>query len=168
MNFSFASSDKNFFRRLFPSHGKSGLATFNRNDQITYLSLTGLAVFTLSLARWLKPSPNGFGTHQQLGLPPCLFFKLTGIPCPSCGLTTSFAHSARLHFYQAFIAQPFGVIAFSLTVICIPLFVFLIRRRIAWSTVIHARGVDWLIYALIAIYLLSWLYKIAAVKMWLG
>ena len=168
MKVSIANPDKGFFRRLFSPSGKSGLAAFNRNDQITYLSLTVLAVFTLSLARWLKPAANGFGTHQQLGLPPCLFFKLTGIPCPSCGLTTSFAHAARLHFFQAVITQPFGVIAFCLTVVSIPLFVTLIRRRVAWSTVIHARGVDRLIYILIAVYLLSWLYKIAVVKMWLG
>ncbi|MEK7833427.1 MAG: DUF2752 domain-containing protein [Acidobacteriota bacterium] len=143
-------------------------AAFSGGDRFTYLALMALAGFTLTIARILNPSPNGFGTHEQLGLPPCLFFKLTGIPCPSCGLTTSFAHSSRLHFYQAFIAQPFGVVAFSLTLISIPLFVFLIRRRVAWSAVIHARGVNRLLYLLIAVYLLSWLYKIAVVKMWLG
>ncbi len=109
---------------------------------------------------------NGYGTHQQLGLPPCAFFKLTGIPCPSCGLTTSFAHAARLHFYQAFVTQPFGLIAFCLTVISIPLFVLLIQRRIAWKDAIHARGVDALLYLLLALYLLGWFYKIAVVKMW--
>jgi hypothetical protein len=30
-------------------------------------------------------------THRQLGLPPCTFKVVTGYPCPSCGLTTSFA-----------------------------------------------------------------------------
>lgn len=115
-------------------------AALSRSDQITYVALTTLAGATLIIARLLRPSPSGFGTHQQLGLPPCLFFKLTGIPCPSCGLTTSFAHSSRLHFVQAFLAQPFGVIAFCLTVISIPLFVGLIRRRVAWDDFIRARG----------------------------
>jgi hypothetical protein len=34
-------------------------------------------------------------THQQLGLPPCTFLKQTGIPCPACGMTTSFALLVR-------------------------------------------------------------------------
>ena len=138
---------------------------FSRSDQITYFALTVLSGATLTTARLLRPSPNGFGTHEQLGLPPCLFFKLTGIPCPSCGLTTSFAHSARLHFYQAFTTQPFGPIAFFLAIASIPFFIFLIRRRIPWNEFIRAKGLDRLIYVLIAMYLLSWVYKIAAIKL---
>jgi Protein of unknown function (DUF2752) len=30
-------------------------------------------------------------THRQLGLPPCTFQAVTKLPCPSCGMTTSFA-----------------------------------------------------------------------------
>lgn len=138
---------------------------FSRSDQITYALLACLAAFTLIVARKLTPSVAGYGTHEQLGLPPCLFFKLTGVPCPNCGLTTSFAHSARLHFFQALIAQPFGLVVFSLTVASIPLFMFLTWRRISWSEVIRAKGIDRLIYLLIVFYLLSWIYKISMINL---
>jgi hypothetical protein len=58
------------------------------------LSLGLLAVF--AIACWLDPydengNPRRMGTHVQAGLPPCTFYTITGVPCPSCGLTTSFA-----------------------------------------------------------------------------
>jgi hypothetical protein len=34
-------------------------------------------------------------THTQLGMPPCNFVTLAGKPCPSCGMTTSFALLVR-------------------------------------------------------------------------
>ena len=70
-------------------------AAFTRNDVLGYAGLTGLAVVTLGIARALTPAPAGFGTHEQLGLPPCAFLHWTGFPCPSCGLTTCFAHAAH-------------------------------------------------------------------------
>lgn len=53
-----------------------------------------LAVF--AIAAWLDPyesdgSPRQMATHQQLGLPPCSFVMATALPCPACGMTTSFA-----------------------------------------------------------------------------
>jgi len=42
-----------------------------------------------------EPLPEGaarlMGTHRQLGLPSCQFLVMSGLPCPSCGMTTSFA-----------------------------------------------------------------------------
>lgn len=34
-------------------------------------------------------------SHQTLGLPACRFKELTDLPCPSCGMTTSFALLVR-------------------------------------------------------------------------
>src|SRR3954447_16098360 len=59
----------------------------------TRLVLAGVAVClgtVLGVACWLRPDPRGMGTHQQLGLPPCTFYLYTDVPCPSCGMTTSF------------------------------------------------------------------------------
>ncbi|MFO0943244.1 MAG: DUF2752 domain-containing protein [Pirellulales bacterium] len=55
----------------------------------------------LVIARGLTPSASGFGTHEQLGLPPCTAIVLLNIPCPACGMTTSWAHTTRGDFVAA-------------------------------------------------------------------
>ena len=67
----------------------------------TVLLVIGLGLVTVfGVAFWLNPyqadgSPRSHATHQQLGMPPCNFLVLTGKPCPSCGMTTSFALLVR-------------------------------------------------------------------------
>jgi len=35
------------------------------------------------------------GSHESLGMPPCRFLQMFGRPCPTCGMTTSFALLVR-------------------------------------------------------------------------
>ncbi|MEM6961000.1 MAG: DUF2752 domain-containing protein [Myxococcota bacterium] len=70
------------------------------------------SLVVLALAYALKPSSSGHGTHTQLGLPPCGVLVVTGIPCPGCGLTTSFAHMVRGQLLGAVRANPFGLMLF--------------------------------------------------------
>lgn len=67
-------------------------------------------VALLGTAAWLSPSPDGMGTHTQLGLPECGFKLGTGVPCPTCGMTTSFAHAASADLFAAFATQPLGAL----------------------------------------------------------
>lgn len=67
----------------------------------------------LGVACCLTPRHVGFGTHEQFGLPPCTFLAVTGWPCPSCGLTTSFAAMAKGRIGQAVRAHPFGAVLFA-------------------------------------------------------
>jgi hypothetical protein len=67
----------------------------------------GLGVL-LIVARRLEPDPRGFGTHLRLGLWPCAIATLTGRPCPTCGMTTSFAWFTRGDLRQAWRANPAG------------------------------------------------------------
>jgi hypothetical protein len=139
-------------------------ARFTRKDRIRYSAAAGSAAALLFIARLLRPSADGFGTHRQLGLPPCAFLHFTGIPCPSCGLTTSVAHAARLHFYESVITQPFGFVVFLIAILSIPLSIYFIYRRVPWPKLANLRGRKFAACLMIILFLLSWLYKIAAMK----
>lgn len=65
----------------------------------------------LFVAGSLRPDPSGTGTHEQLGLPPCGFQARTGYPCPTCGMTTAFALTARGRLIIALLTQPAGALA---------------------------------------------------------
>lgn len=86
---------------------------YGRTDKSVAVGMLVSACSVLGIAAWLKPAASGYGTHTQLGLPPCNFLRLTHLPCPSCGLTTCFAWAIRFHFREAFLANPFGCSRFS-------------------------------------------------------
>ncbi len=64
----------------------------------------------LGLARYLTPANEGLGTHTQLGLPECSFKTMTGWPCVTCGMTTSFSYAAHGRLDRAAVAQPAGAL----------------------------------------------------------
>jgi hypothetical protein len=88
------------------------------------LTLIGIAVLlstVFAIAIWLKPNPAGVGTHRQLGLPPCTFMLLTGgVPCPSCGMTTSFSHLIRGQVLGSLAANPVGTLLGTFCLLLIP------------------------------------------------
>lgn len=59
-------------------------------------------------------------THRQLGLPPCNFVSATGMPCPSCGLTTSFALTVRADPVNAARANWVGLLLACFCLLLIP------------------------------------------------
>jgi len=71
------------------------------------LLLLGVLVM-FGVGWYLTPNPEGHGTHQQLGLPPCTIYFLAGRPCPSCGLTTSVSAILHGQFGLAWRANPIG------------------------------------------------------------
>jgi hypothetical protein len=71
-------------------------------------------------AAQLEPDPSGLGTHEQWGLPPCTLRQVLGVPCPSCGMTTSFAHFVRGQFFEAAKANTAGLLLAACCVVQIP------------------------------------------------
>jgi hypothetical protein len=69
-----------------------------------------ILVGLLATAACLTPSSRGYGTHQRLGLPPCTIVQWFGFRCPSCGMTTSWAHMTRGQVVQAVRANSGGAL----------------------------------------------------------
>ena len=121
------------------------------------------AAFIAVVASNLEPSPDGVGTHLQLGLSSCVMLDKSTLPCPACGWTTSFALVGDARFSDAIITQPFGAF---LAVITIVLMVVAaceaLKPRDCWA-LFHARfkgretqGLGLLFVAMIG----AWAYKI--------
>lgn len=116
----------------------------------------------LSVAAWLTPDELGVGSHQQLGLPPCSMLTLVGYPCPTCGMTTAFAHTVRGELRSAFRAQPAGL---ALALTCV--FAASVSLGVAVTGKVWA--VNWYrvsptrVTLGVVLFLLSgWIYKLAA------
>lgn len=85
------------------------------NTRIMGLLVGVCCLALMMVAATLKPSPDGLATHTELGLQRCAFLQNTGFPCPSCGMTTSFAWFARGNFVASAYIQPMGAM---LALIC--------------------------------------------------
>lgn len=121
------------YPKTLPSHTSRSypLGLFSR------LLLAGLVCFLVAgftLAYQLEPDTRGYGTHQRLGLPPCTFRFLLGIPCPSCGMTTSFAHFVRGEFVSSLQANWVGTIMATVSALAIPWGIISLAIGRAWKT----------------------------------
>lgn len=67
-----------------------------------------IVVAALVILARLEPDPRGLGTHESLGLDPCITMELWGVPCPGCGVTTSVALALDGELWASFKNQPFG------------------------------------------------------------
>lgn len=72
------------------------------------LSVAIPCAIVLIMATQVLPNPHGLGTHLELGMGACTFLHTTGCPCPTCGMTTSFAWFVRGNWAGSFYVQPMG------------------------------------------------------------
>ncbi|MDQ3439079.1 MAG: DUF2752 domain-containing protein, partial [Planctomycetota bacterium] len=72
------------------------------------VSLGCLAVLITAVS--IRPNRTGMETHRQLGLAECQFLRTSRIPCPSCGMTTSFTWFVRGNVLASLYVQPMGTL----------------------------------------------------------
>lgn len=78
-------------------------------DRLLAIATVGAASYLVVRLAGVEPDPRGHGTHEQLGLDPCSWPLIYGVPCPTCGVTTAATHLIHLEPIAALTTQPFGV-----------------------------------------------------------
>ncbi len=133
------------------------MSLFTKNK----IFLGNLAACLLLICFWmiassLRPDPRGFGTHEQLFLPPCFFKLFTHIPCPACGLTTSFAYLMKGNLTQSFKVNAVGPLIFlSMIALSIHSLISLIKKRNFWNF-IHGKKTSFVSIVLVIGLIVNW------------
>jgi hypothetical protein len=91
----------------------------------TLVGMTCGIVLVFTIAANLNPylddgTARTMETHRQMGLPPCTFKSMAGLPCPSCGMTTSFALLIRGDVWNSLRANCAGTILATLCLLFVP------------------------------------------------
>ncbi len=134
--------------------------------------VAALVLITIfAIAFWLNPydengQPLRMETHRQLGLPPCTFKYWTGLPCPSCGMTSSFALLVRGDVMDSLRANAVGTLLALLWAAAIPwlLLCSLTGRPLGWA--LMEQSMLGLIIAFMALLLLRWFIVLGMI--WFG
>lgn len=148
-------------RAVSPNRAGTGARLLHR---LLWTLVTLAALATLVCARLLTPSPTGLGTHVALGLPPCGFVQWLGLPCPTCGLTTAFAHLARLEVLASLRAHPLGLPLFALTCALATCGAIWARRGDRPAEVLDRLQADRWPLALVVTLLVTWLSRLLALS----
>ncbi len=117
--------------------------------------LLGVAIAVIAASVVLAPDASGYGTHQRLLMLPCIFRMATHLPCPLCGLTTSFALTARGRVVEAFESNVLGPPLFAATLLVVvvsglSLFSGMSAFVLATSILHHAGAARWLVVSILA------------------
>ncbi|MCH7592556.1 MAG: DUF2752 domain-containing protein [Planctomycetes bacterium] len=123
--------------------------------------LLAACVALLAAAVWILPDARGVGSHEQFGMPPCVSIVLFGVPCPTCGMTTAFAHAVRGELWSAFNAQPAGFLLALATVAAVGLSLGTLLTGKVWHVNWYRVPPTRVTIAVMLIVLGGWIFKIA-------
>jgi len=112
-------------------------------------------------ASTVTPDERGFGTHQKFGLPPCTFQSMFGIPCPSCGGTTCFAHYVRGQWIQSAKANPVLFVFANICALSIPWFLYSSWSGRLWRVDEPSKLFVYFMITICSFAMLLWLVRIA-------
>ena len=108
----------------------------------------------------LSPDPRGYGTHQRLGFPPCSIRSLFGIPCPTCGMTTSFANFVRGRFVESVRANVAGFLLACVCAVQIPWCLASLRSGRMWRVSRPQSCLMWVLAGILGLSIVQWIARV--------
>jgi hypothetical protein len=134
------------------------------------IALGWVAVF--AVAAWLHPyaedgTPLRMETHRQLKLPPCTFKYYTGLPCPSCGMTTSFSLLMHGDLMNSLRANAVGTFLAIIGLLFVPWSVACVIARRYFFVASLEMAMLKVVMAFVALMILRWV-VVVAVIWWKG
>ncbi len=140
---------------------RAGVPRFTGIERLAWLMLSFTLAVPFGVAALLKPDPNGMGTHRQLGLPPCTMVALFGVRCPTCGMTTSWAHLVRGQVRRSLAANAGGTLLAGVTALAAGWLAASTCRGwwVAWQP--KERMFAWLAAVIVTVTAIDWVYGLA-------
>ena len=132
------------------------------HDRLFAAALAFGLLCPLAVASSLEPDNRGRGTHQQLRLPPCTFSVVFGMRCPTCGMTTSWAHLVRGRLVDALRANVAGTLLCLLGLAGVPwlLSAAVGGRWLGWTP--NSTTFAWIAAGIMAVSLIEWSVRLLA------
>lgn len=93
-------------------------------------------------------TPMRMASHQTIGMPACRFQQMTGMPCPSCGMTTSFALLVRGDIWNSMRANWVGT---GLALFCAFLIPWCVVSAFQ-AKFIWVKRIDWILGFLVGVF----------------
>ena len=118
----------------------------------------------LAVAAWLEPDPAGYGTHRQLGFRGCGMMATTGVPCPTCGMTTAFSLAIRGRWIEAVKAQAAGTLLVAAVGLTCAVSCSVLLTGKVWLVNWFRVSAVKLVFLSLAILLTAWIVKIQLVQ----
>ena len=145
--------------------GRAGVAPerLGRWAGALYAFLVLACVALVGVGVCVEPDARGHGTHERLGLPPCLTVCTIGYPCPLCGFTTALSNMARGRPMAALAASGFGTLVFLGACALVVWTLVALGARRCPTRVFAVLKSPWCWGGLVAAYFASWAANIAAV-----
>ena len=119
-----------------------------RNNVAWILILLIIMIYSV----WVNPAESNITT--------CRFHELTGLDCPTCGISRSFFAFSRFNFLDAFKYHIFGPALFTLLLILLIYFAIELVTKNNIKIVSTYIKFKWLTGILISTWIVTWLFKI--------